>query len=77
MSNKDKMLNLVLSDDKLQSFYEYDVSRYTTIEDALLSDVPIVVAIAKIIQGVSLNPEKTGFKEIYNEIVHYLNESIV
>ena len=49
MNNKDKMLQLVLSDDKLSSFYEYNPDEFPTIQDALNAENPIVVAVAKII----------------------------
>ncbi|PZX54039.1 hypothetical protein [Algoriphagus chordae] len=77
MTNKDKMLQLVLSDEKLKSSYEYNPEEYSTLKDALDSENPIVVAVAKIIQGVGGNSDKGVFKETYNEVVNYLNQTIL
>lgn len=77
MNNRNKMLQLVLSDDKLSSFYEYSAEEYPTIKDALNSENPIVVAVAKIIQGVAGSSDKGGVKETYNEVINYLNQNIL
>jgi len=77
MNNKDKMLQLVLSDDKLSSFYEYNPDEFPTIQDALNAENPIVVVVAKIILGVRGNSDKGVFKETYNEVVNYLNQNIL
>lgn len=77
MNNKDKMLQLVLSNDKLSSFYEYNPDEFPTIQDALNAEIPIVVAVAKIILSVRGNLDKGVFKETYNEVVNYLNQNIL
>jgi hypothetical protein len=77
MNNKDKMLHLVLSDEKLRSSYEYNLVELQTIQDALKSENPIVVAVAKIILGVGEDSDKVVFKEIYNEVINYLNKNII
>jgi hypothetical protein len=77
MNNQIKMLELVLSDEKLRTFYEYDDIQFASIEQALSSENPIVVAVAKIIKGVCNNSEKGNYKEVYNEIVNYLNQNIL
>jgi hypothetical protein len=77
MSNEDKMLQLVLSDNNLSSFYEYNAEDFPTIEDALRADNPVIVAVAKIISGVSGNSEKGVQKEVYNEVFNYLNRNML
>ncbi|MDR1182302.1 MAG: hypothetical protein LBL13_10045 [Bacteroidales bacterium] len=77
MSNEDKILQLVLSDSNLGSFYKYDSSDFQTIEDALDSDNPIIVSVAKIIRGVNENSNKSNQKEIYNEVFNYLNNNVL
>lgn len=77
MNNEDKMLQLVLSDEKLSSFYEFNAYDFPTVEDALNSENPIVVAIAKIIEGVAGSPDRGVFKETYNEVINYLNQNIL
>ena len=77
MSNEDKMLQLVLSDSNLSSFYEYEPKDFSTIEDALRSENPVIVAIATIISGVNGNSEKSIQKEVYNEVFNYLNRNML
>lgn len=77
MNNKDKMLKLVLSDEKLSSFYEFNANDFPTIKDALNSENPIVVTVAKIIEGVAGSYDKGVFKETYNEVINYLNRNIL
>lgn len=77
MTNEDKMLQLVLSDDKLSNFYEFDPLEFSSIEDALNSENPIIVTVAKIIQGVARNSDKGTHKELYNEVINYLNQNIL
>jgi hypothetical protein len=77
MNNEDKMLQLVLSDKNLSSFYEYNAADYATVEDALRADNPVVVAVAKVINGISGNSEKSIQKEVYNEVFNYLNRNML
>lgn len=77
MNNENKMLQLVLSDNNLSSFYEYNAEDFPTIEDALRADNPVVVAVAKIISGISGNSEKGDQKEVYNEVFNYLNRNML
>lgn len=77
MNNKNKMLQLVLSDNNLSSFYEYNKDDFNSIEDALNSEISIIVTIAKIIQEVSRNTNKNSHKEIYNELINYLNQNVL
>ena len=77
MTNKDKMLQLVLSDDKLSSFYEYNAEEFLTIDDALNSENPIVATVAKIIEGVAGTSDRGVFKETYNEVINYLNQNLL
>lgn len=77
MSNENKMLQLVLSDDKLRSFYEYNSEDFPTIKDALQSDNPIIVAVAKIIRGISESYDKGVQKSVYQEVFNYLNRNLL
>ncbi len=77
MNNTDKMLQLVLSDEKLSTLYEFNADDYPTVQDALNSENPIVVAVAKIIDGVAGSYDKGIFKETYNEVINYLNQNIL
>lgn len=73
LTNGDKVLQAVLSDQKLCEFAEYNVAEFETISEALDSDNPIVCAIAKIIDG---NERSLTEREIYNEVSNYLRQTI-
>ena len=74
LTNGDRMLQTVLSDEKLTTYGEYDNANYQTIDQALSSDNPIVVAVAKIINGLRYGYSE---KEIYNEVNSYLKNNIL
>lgn len=73
MSNEDKILQLVLMDSDLCSYYQYNPSDFASIDEALESEIPIVVAVAKIIRGINGNLNKSIQREVYNEVHNYLN----
>ena len=50
MSNKERMLHMVLDDPKLQELYDYDKSEYEDLYQALNSENVIVAAVARIIK---------------------------
>lgn len=73
-TNGDRMLQVVLNDSSLAGYGDYNPTDYETIEDALGSDKPIVVAVAKMIQGLQ---RKSTEKEIYNEVNNYLRNNLL
>jgi len=73
LTNGDKILQAVLSDQRLCNYAEYNPADFETISDALNSDNPTVCAIAKIIEG---NERNSTEKEIYNEVSNYLKQTI-
>ncbi|MDL2262190.1 hypothetical protein LJC11_01655 [Bacteroidales bacterium OttesenSCG-928-I21] len=77
MNNENKMLRLVLSDSNLSSYYEYNADDFTSVDEALRSDNPIIVAVAKIIRGVNARSDKGVQKEVYSEVFNYLNQNIL
>jgi hypothetical protein len=77
MSNEDKMLQLVLSDNNLSSFYEYNAEDYPSVSDALQADNAVVAAVAKIIRGVAGNTDKSIQKSVYQEVFNYLNQNLL
>lgn len=72
-TNGDKILQAVLSDERLCEFAGYNPADFDTITDALDSDNSIVCAVAKIIDG---SERKATEKEIYNEVSNYLKQNI-
>ena len=73
LTNSDKMLRIVLSDEKLIEYGNYSPEDYNTVDEALCSDNPIVVAVAKLIIGVQRNYTS---KEIYDEVRNYLTTNL-
>lgn len=73
-TNSDMMLQTVLSDEKLIAYGEYNVADYETIDQALNADNPVVVAVAKIINGLRRNSSEN---EIYNEVSNYLKNNTI
>ena len=72
-TNSDKILQAVIEDEQLVNFYGYNPEDYTSISEALNSDVAVVNAIAQIIVG---NEQKSTEKEIYNEVSNFLKSMI-
>lgn len=75
MNKEDKMLRLLLSDKRLSSYYEFNADYYQSIDEALRSDNPIIVAIAKIIRNISSN-DISEYRDFYKEIYQYLTLSL-
>lgn len=73
-TNSDRMLQTVLSDEKLIAYGAYNVADYQTIDQALNADNPVVVAVAKIINGLRRNLSEN---EIYNEVSNCLKTNII
>ena len=73
LTNSDKMLQTVLSDEKLIEYGNYNLEDYDTVDEALCSDNPIVVAVAKLINGVQ---HSNTSKEIYDEVRNYLTTNL-
>ena len=73
-TNSDRMLQIVLSNEKLIAYGEYNIADYETIDQALNSDNQIVVAVAKIIYVLRRNSSEN---EIYNEVSNFLKNNII
>ena len=73
LTNSDKMLRIVLNDEKLIEYGNYNPEDYNTVDEALCSDNPTVVAVAKLINGVQRNYTS---KEIYDEVRNYLTTNL-
>ncbi|NLM67132.1 MAG: hypothetical protein GX180_08155 [Enterococcus sp.] len=71
------MLQLVLSDNNLSKSYEYNAEDYHNVSDALKSENAVIVAVAKIIRGISENSNKSVYKSVYQEVFNYLNKNLL
>ena len=77
MTQKDKMLRMVLDDPKLQETYDYVPDEYESIYDALNSDNAIVVAVAKIIKELNGSDDPSEQKRVYKTVFTYLNNNML
>ena len=77
MTQKDKMLRMVLDDPKLRETYDYAPDDYESIYDALTSNNAIVVAVAKIIKELNGSDDPSEQKRVYKTIFTYLNNNLL
>lgn len=77
MSNKERMLHMVLDDPKLQELYDYDKSEYEDLYQALNSDNVIVAAVARIIKNLDGSTDESDQKKVYMTVFNYINENYI
>lgn len=77
MTQKDKMLRMVLDDPKLRETYGYEIEDYESILDALNSGNAIVVAVAKIIKELNGSDDPNEQKRVYKTVFTYLNNNLL
>lgn len=75
-TQKDKMLKLVLADKHLQEVYGFK-NTFETISDALESDNPVVIAVAKIIKELNGSIDLGEQKRVYQTIFTFLNNNLL
>ena len=77
MSNKERMLHMVLDDPKLQELYDYDKSEYEDLNQALNSENVIVAAVARIIKNLDGSTDESDQKKVYMTVFNYINENYI
>ena len=77
MSNKERMLHMVLDDPKLQELYDYDKSEYEDLYQALNSENVIVAAVARIIKYLDGSNDESDQKKVYMTVFNYINENYI
>ena len=77
ITQKDKMLMLVLKDPQLQASYGYDAADYESLTDALDSSNPVVAAVAKIIKELNGSEDQGDQKRVYQIIFNHLNNNLL
>lgn len=77
MTNKERMLHMVLDNRKLQDEYKYDESDYEDLYSALNSDNVVVASVARIIKDLDGSDEESVQKKVYKTIVQYLNSNLI
>lgn len=77
MSNKERMLHMVLDDPKLQELYDYEKSEYEDLYQALNSENVIVAAVARIIKYLDGSTDESDQKKVYMTVFNYINENYI
>ena len=77
MSNKERMLHMVLDDPKLQELSDYDKSEYEDLYQALNSENVIVAAVARIIKNLDGSTDESDQKKVYMTVFNYINENYI
>ena len=73
ITNADKILQEVLSDSALIKNMGYNPNDYCRMSEALVCDIPVIRAIAMIIDGCVENKSE---RTMYNTISDYLKQSL-
>lgn len=77
MTNKERMLHMVLDDTKLQELYDYDQSEYKDLYTALNSDNVVVASVARIIKELDGSTDESVQKKVYKTIFSYINDNLL
>lgn len=77
MSNKERMLHMVLDDPKLQELYDYYKSEYEDLYQALNSENVIVAAVSRIIKYLDGSTDESDQKKVYMTVFNYINENYI
>ena len=77
MTNKERMLHMVLDDTKLQELYGYDQSEYEDLYTALNSGNVVVAAVARIIKELDGSTDESVQKKVYMTVFNYINENLI
>ena len=75
MTNKERMLHMVLDDKKLQELYNYDKSEYEDLYTAMNSDNVVVAAVARIIKYLDGSTEVGDQQKTYKTVFNYINDN--
>ena len=75
MTNKERMLHMVLDDKKLQELYGYDKSEYEDLYTAMNSENVVVAAVARIIKNLDGSTDPGDQKKVYMTVFNYINDN--
>lgn len=77
MTNKERMLRMVLDNLDLQERYEYDATDYEDMYSALNSENVLVAAVARIIKDLDGSTDESDQSKVYKTVFNYINENYV
>ena len=75
MTNKERMLHMVLDDKKLQELYEYDKSEYEDLYTAMNSNNVVVAAVARIVKELNGSTDESDQKKVYMTVFNYIKDN--
>jgi hypothetical protein len=76
MARKDDILRSFLTHELIENKYELKIEELpSTVREALNSDIPIIKAVALIVEGLEKSPTATD-NELRNSVLQYLNTAI-
>lgn len=75
MTNKERMLHMVLDDKKLQELYGYDKFEYEDLYTAMNSDNVVVAAVARIIKELNGSTDESDQKKVYMTVFNYIKDN--
>ena len=74
MTNKERMLHMVLDDTKLQELYDYDETEYEDMYAAINSENVVIASVARIIKQLDGSTDESDQKKVYMTVFNYINE---
>lgn len=77
MTNKERMLHMVLDDKKLQELYDYDETEYEDMYAAINSENIVVASVARIIKQLDGSTDESDQKKVYMTVSNYINENFI
>lgn len=77
MTNKERMLHVVLDDKKLQELYDYDETEYEDMYAAINSENIVVASVARIIKQLDGSTDESDQKKVYMTVFNYINENFI
>ena len=77
MTNKERMLHMVLDDKKLQELYDYDETEYEDMYAAINSENIVVASVARIIKQLDGSTDESDQKKVYMTVFNYRNENFI
>lgn len=77
MTNKERMLHMVLDDRTLQKEYDYDESEYEDLYAALNSENIVVAAVARIVQLLDGSILESDQKKVYMTVFNYIKDNLL
>lgn len=75
MTNKEKMLKMVLDNKKLQDHYGYNKAEYDNFYTALNSNNVVVSAVAQIINDLNGSTTESDQKKVYMTVFNYIKDN--